>query len=91
MFIENLYNIERDVPVLFKGKKALLHPYDGHLYLLHNEDIYDGTEPDDWHRYRGNYSTSFWLLDLTDHAEYDRSVWDILEELEPDTITLGSL
>lgn len=90
MLIEDLYHIKKDTPVLFRGKKALLHPYNDSLYLLHNCCSHDGSKPDDWRRYREDYCTSFWLID-TDDDDYDDEVFNIIKELKFDTITLGSL
>lgn len=72
MFEIDLQTLYRDVPVLWKNTKALLH-YDKDekaLYILHNRDSFDGDKPRDFATFSSQYRYSWWLTD-EDHDESD--------------------
>lgn len=91
MFEINLQTLKRDAPVYWKHTKALLH-YDKDeraLYILHNRDEFDGSQPTDFNRFSTEYKYGWWLRN--DDGDYDDSLSDIADYLELRDDNIGRL
>ena len=90
MFKIDLQTLDRDVPVYWKKEVALLH-YDKDeraLYILHNDDRFDGDKPRDFAKFSTQFRYSWWL---TDDEEEDRDLTWLTKHLKLRDDNIGRL
>lgn len=86
-----LMEIRHDTPCTFDNRPAMLQVSDNNIYLLTNDENYDGSKSDHYYKYRYKFMYSWWLCDLDDKDRFDSLIYGICRNLVLQSQNIGRL